>query len=404
MKKLFLSLLVIVAFTGLILAQSNTALTTQTGNAHQVDVTQTGSSNSSTVLQNGGDANRIGTPVTGDVGVDAGNFSLAKGLVQEGNLNVADITQTGNSNVIQQYRALRSVYNSLYQHGNSNDITIQQIGDNNVVGQAVFEYNSLEQVGNFNSAGIYQNSGSGNKLAIFYQHDNHNTANISQQGNANTINSATQARLGSVVDTYNQLTILQQGNHNTVDNAGELGDAIVGSVSQTGGDYNWATMQLSHSAASGDVNQTGNHNRATLTINMSYIGNGNTGVIHQTGDLNVATSVVGQTDPTVVSSNNNMETYQLGNTNYANTFLLGSSNNGVIDVTGDLNGTNLSPVRISETGLNNDGEITIVGNSNAAGIFQNGDLNSGTISQASNSNSAAMTQTGDSNIGTITQH
>jgi len=45
-------------------------------------------------------------------------------------------SETGNSNIIQQFRELRSVFNSVYQKGDRNEMGIKQLGNLNVVGQA----------------------------------------------------------------------------------------------------------------------------------------------------------------------------------------------------------------------------------------------------------------------------
>lgn len=204
MKKVSLILGMVLA-ASVAMAQVNTVNLTQTGENHKADVTQKGgTSNSATIIQNGGNGNRLGAPVIGDVGVDAGtDVTKAKGLVQEGNSNTASLTQTGNLNIIQQFRPLRDISNSVYQKGNSNKLTMDQIGNNNVIGQAPHEYNGLDQTqGNGNVATIRQ-EGNLNKLTYFYQLNDGSTAEIKQIGNSNTIESATQKKQDNVSPTNN---------------------------------------------------------------------------------------------------------------------------------------------------------------------------------------------------------
>lgn len=385
MKKLILNFLAIILWVGFTYAQNNTASIIQTSNASKADVTQTGSTNSSTVLQNGGDNNRLGSPILGDPGINVGsevdNLNLAKGLVQEGNNNTFGLTQTGNLNVVQQFRQLRGVYNSVYQHGNFNQFTIGQVGDGDVVGQAVYEYNSLEQVGDNNIASVNQSSGNSNRLSVFYQHGNSNSADIDQVGNNNNISVATQENLGVPTTTNNILTIYQNGNSNTISQAGEMGDNIHGSVNQLGNN-NSAFMQLTHTNAYGDINQNGDHNTASVTINMSYVGNANSGTIHQTGDYNNAVELVSQVTPNVNSSNNTMSTTQDGDYNYSSIIVRGSNNLATISSTGSHNGISGVPILINQDGLNN----------------------ASTITQNSDSNAASVIQTGNNNVGSVVQH
>jgi len=331
-------------FLGMVLAASfamaqNTANFTQTGNDHKADVTQKGGTlNSATIIQNGGNGNRLGSPVIGDVGVDAGvDVSLAKGLVQDGNSNIANITQTGNLNIIQQFRPNGPVpiFNSVYQKGNSNKLEMKQDGNNNVIGQAPHEYNGLDQTqGNGNDAKILQ-QGNSNKLTYFYQLNDGNKADIKQIGNSNTIESATQKRQANVSPTDNSLIILQEGSSNTAA-LNEQGDHIIGNIYQFGAS-NTARMQLTHSNAFGDIDQLGNSNKADIFVNMSYIGNNNRGVVYQEGDLNTASANIGQRVNTLSSSGNTMEISQIGNSNKASILAEGNNHKAYAEQSGNSN-------------------------------------------------------------------
>lgn len=337
MKKaclLFIAILIV----GFAIAQ-NTETSTQVGNNHKADVTQKGGTlNSATIIQNGGNGNRLGAPVAGDVGVDVGaNVSLAKGLVQEGSSNDAKITQTGNLNIIQQFRPNGPVpiLNSVYQKGSSNKLDMQQIGDKNVIGQATFEYNGLDQTqGNGNDAKILQ-QGNLNKLSVFYQTSDGNTADIKQIGNSNIIESATQKRQANVSPTDNSLIILQEGSSN-IAALNEQGDHITGDIYQNGAS-NTARMQLTHSNAFGDIDQIGNSNKADVFVNMSYIGDNNRGVVYQKGDLNTASANIGQRVNTLSSSGNTMEISQIGNSNKASILAEGNNHIAYAEQAGNSN-------------------------------------------------------------------
>lgn len=346
-------LLGMVLVAGIAMAQ-NTATVTQTGNSEQVTITQSGTDhkadvtqkggnlNVATVTQNGGNGNRLGAPVATDPGVNVDapqygvlDLSLAKGLVQEGNSNTATITQTGNLNIIQQFRMYQSVYNSVWQKGNSNTLDMKQVGNNNVIGQAPHEYQGLNQAqGNGNDAKILQ-QGNSNKLSYFYQLNDGNKADIKQIGNSNLIESATQAKLANISPTDNSLIILQDGTSNTAA-LNELGDHIIGDIYQKGAS-NIARMQLTHSNAYGDIDQKGNSNKADVFVNMSYIGDNNRGVVYQEGDLNTASANIGQRVSSLSSSNNTMEISQVGNSNKASILAEGNNHKAYAEQVGNSN-------------------------------------------------------------------
>lgn len=363
MKKLVFLFTMVLAVS-MVMAQGNSSTIKQVGNDDKADVTQVGFQNTAKVLQTGGNGNLLGAVKAGDPGIELGSdLSQAKGLVQVGSNNIASAIQKGNANKIQQFREIRNVFNSYFQKGDNNNFAIEQVGDNNVVGQALYEYDALEQVGNWNSADLYQ-KGNENKISIFYQHGLGNEAIIHQVGDDNKINSASQKPVSPADNANNSLVILQQGNNNLIDNAGEDGTNIEGDILQKG-DRNYASMQLSRTYAFGDIDQIGNDNRATLTINESYIGNNNSGVIYQRGDFNTAKAVVGQSNPLTIASDITMDISQIGYDNDANILSEGWWNNATISQKGD---------------------------NNIGSINQLGDLNVGAIMQTGNSNFASVVQ------------
>lgn len=426
MKKI--SLLIASMFVVCFVMAQNTTSFNQVGNDHKADVTQKGGTlNSATIIQNGGNGNRLGAPVIGDVGVDAGaNVSLAKGLVQEGNSNIANITQTGNLNIIQQFRPTGPVpiLNSVYQKGNSNKLDMQQIGDKNVIGQATFEYNGLDQTqGNGNDAKILQ-QGNLNKLNVFYQLNDGNGADIKQIGNSNTIESATQKKQDNVSPTGNSLIILQDGSSN-IAALNEQGDHIIGDIYQSGAS-NTARMQLTHSNAFGDIDQIGNSNKADVFVNMSYIGDNNRGVVYQQGNLNTASANIGQRVSTLSSSDNIMEISQIGNSNKASILAEGNNHKAYVEQAGNSN-----KLVVEQAGGN--GNIARLKQSDGAdaNILQSGSTNTlkgldaedwassllgskldldqigsgNTLNlQQTNGASATVMQNGTSNIATVSQN
>ena len=420
-------------FLGIVLTASfamaqNTANLTQTGSNHKADVTQKGGIlNSATIIQNGGDGNRLGAPVAGDVGVAVDDdVSLAKGLVQEGNSNVAEITQTGNLNIIQQFRPNGPVpiLNSVYQKGNSNSLEMKQIGDKNVIGQAPFEYNGLDQTqGNGNDAKILQ-QGNLNKLTYFYQLNDGNKADIKQIGNSNTIESATQKKQDNVSPTANDLKILQTGNSN-IAALNEQGDHITGDINQFG-NSNTARMQLTHSNAWGDIDQIGNSNKADVFVNMSYIGDNNRGVVYQSGDFNTASANIGQRVNTLSSAGNIMDISQIGNSNNASILAEGNNHTAYVQQTGNSN-----KAVVEQAGGNNNVAKLKQSNGADANILQSGSTNTlkgldvdewassllgskldldqigtgNTLNlQQTNGASATVMQNGASNIATVSQN
>lgn len=367
MKKLIFLFAMVFAIS-MAMAQSNFSTVTQTGNNHKADVTQFGSLNKAKITQENGNGNRLGAPLLTDPGVNVGgevdDLSKAKGLVQEGNENVANITQQGSNNAIQQFREIKDVFNSVYQKGDGNNIVIKQVGNSNVLGQDIYEYNSIGQYGEDNVANILQNGGE-NKLYKFHQSGDGNNADIDQIGYRNKIKAASQSPIGGVASS--RLKIMQDGNDNEITGAGEEGSNIKGDIFQDG-NSNRAFMNLSRTDTYGDIDQIGNDNKATLTINKSFIGDGNWGKIYQDGNSNEANIMVGQNDPLTTSADNTMQIEQDGSFNNAEIFVEGS----------------LNVAKIFQT----------AGNSNVASVSSIGNSNVGLIYQTGSSNVASVTQSG----------
>ena len=312
----------------------------QKGSGNFANTKQTGGSNTTSIRQIGDD-NVIGLKGTVD----------AIGAEQNGIENKLDVLQQGNRNIVTQYRPEKDVYSSIKQVGERNEMDIDQIGHDNVVGLGSYPYDGIDQNNNDNYASIQQ-MGNSNKVGRFYQKGSENSAYITQDGNGNEIKAASQKLLGSE-PAGNSLILDQLGNDNTIEGANEEGKDIIGSVLQQGND-NRAYLQLSRTSAFGDIDQIGEDNDASLTINKTYIGEGNKGVIAQTGNGNKGTEYVGQTDPATTSANNAMSITQSGDLNVADIWLEGSFNNATIHQTLTI-GANAS---ISQMGNNNTSTIS----------------------------------------------
>ena len=367
MKKILLAVVFLLISTALV-AQSNTATTTQTGDDNSAKTEQIGTTNNATINQIGNE-NLVGKLAE----------PSAKGVLQVGTSNILTIDQTGDRNKVSQFRPdhppADPTIASVEQNGLNNQMYITQSGNDQVIGEGSFPYDGIDQLGNNNFATLDQFGGNENKIGIFYQENDGNTADIDQVGNNNYIKSASQKKQDNISPLNNNLNILQQGDYNIIHNAGERGDNIIGDILQDG-DRNQATMQLTHSFANGDIDQIGDDNKATVTINLSYIGDNNSGVIYQNGDFNIGVAKIGQSNSATTSTDNTMDIEQLGDFNEADILVEGSFNDA----------------DIYQNGMNNIADIIQTGNSNVGSITSNGNGHSGTITQTGGMNNAVITQ------------
>ncbi len=352
MRKLF-ALLTVVFFAGFLMAQ-NTSTATQSGPNNNATVDQTGTGNASTLLQesdiylpNGmtADIDQVGIENTSDV--YQGKYGQHYATVnQEGRYNNAQVESFRNNETAWIHQD--GNYNDAYQmlHGNFGTTNIEQIGNRNT---------SDQQIGIYGTAGI-NNSFSG------YQEGNHNTV---------TQHLSTDFDFAS---TENTGEVTQLGNQN-------ISEQYIGTVT-TISSYNQSVAKINGDMNRTEQSQFGNDNASTVKVGF-------------------------QSSPTYASDNNNVKTFQTGNSNTASFGLTwGDDNISRIRQTGDNNYTEIS----IKYGDDNSMKENATGNSNRTRLGieapwgSSSDANVVDIRKNGDANYVSGYILGDGNMVDIVQH
>ena len=304
---------------------------------------------------------------------------------QTGINNVADVNQTGDnlSTIIQNHgfgveghTAIVTQLQNLDGTNNVSDILQDQRG----------AYVNVYQEGASNYSGLKQSGP--------------NTANINQNGIGNVLGDYTsftgkafQKNGTSFSDDDNVLNLTQLGDGNK---AGVWQEHHATAVINQIGDENTTVVYQTGMAG-------GAYNAANALINGSY----NKTTQSQIGDGNISNVKIGfQTNPTYISDENQVTTYQKGNSNDAS-FGLTKGDGNVADISqiGNSNYTEFSVQYGNENTLTE----TVAGNSNrtrlsiSAAWGSSSDGNNINITKNGNGNFVAGVITGDNNNVDITQ-
>lgn len=312
MKKL--SFFAIALFAGsMAMAQSNTSTTTQTGDNNNATVDQTGSSNTSIISQ-------------------TVNFGTAG--------HTANVTQDGTNNMGDVLQDQEDAEATLIQTGADNQILLKQSGEN--------QASDIVQTGDRNKVGGYNNI---NQRA--YQK---NGTSFSNDANSVSV---------SQVGDDNQIGLWQE-HHAAAANIDQAGDFNEAYLRQTG-----APTGLIQSAS---ISQTGDDHYA----DMNFYGDGNNFSLTQDGNALGGDNGLGnEVDVDVTGDGNVGVLSQTGTQNYAD-----------IDVTGNNNLT----VDLSQNGIGNDADMDITGDDNSMSISQTGDGHMATETIIGNGNTINVTQ------------
>lgn len=301
-------------------------------------------------------------------------------ITQSGDLNRADIKQTGNDNEAGSVtlRLMQSREGTNGALGRYNTLTIRQSGNNNKIGLGA-NTNPHTTVG-----GIFQRvryNSTVENPGLWYNAKNE--ININQSSNENSVDAVSQ--LNNTHQGTNNLEIIQRG----------AGGHIVGSVLQQrensvsnyatiiqGGSYN--TLKSVQQRTGGLVSNEHNVIRVEYTNSSSYNGS-------RDFSSNVGAGASGAISSTLIQ----------GGSGGA----LGWTHGNSIDilVSGADNEFGVSQVPNNSSAYKNVvGKVHISGNYNQLGVYQAGDLNSLTLSTiAGNSNNVGLRQVGISNSATI---
>ncbi len=425
MKRLISVLVAVLFMTGMVMAQSNTAETTQEGNGNEATVNQMGSNHESYIIQDS-KTNKHNTAAFGnEATVDQFNGSDNYSLIHQNEGNgskdaVADVDQDGSSNeseIFQGYGYYNSMnllqqgdnnWSSLEQNGSGNEAVVDQIGDGN-------QSDAFQRGGNFMN--VYQ-SGNQNDADIHQDYANQN-ADIDQVGDDNYANVTQKSR--PKPDLGNDAKVDQEGNSNetSVDQDGDqnvakhwvYGDDNNMTITQEGFDNQAVVDQASWK----DVDNYGND--VTITQQNSSQGMGNEFYAKLKGDendINVTQNgswnrVQGLTGYWSYGSlneafmyegdNSEIDMTQDGNQNVV--FAEIHNSKGDIDVE-QYNNVNRARIDIAGPGggLLSGNSVDITQTSTGSNWTKSNFVD---VTQRSNSNSAVVNQSGFTNTTTIFQ-
>lgn len=306
-------------------------------------------------------------------------------LTQSGDFNSAQITQSGNNNdagrndqKINQTRGGTNV-----SPGLQNLLTITQSGDNNKVGLGATNTNE------FGVAGINQSYTYNGGPATY---SGKNIIDITQTSNNNTVGSVYQQSQNEA--SQNSLTVIQGGTgNNTIGSVSQRrGHTTANNISvEQNGSYNTiARIQQNNSVI--DNNTPKRPNVIDVKMGGSNNGNGAWSAGRGAAAAGAISSALIQGDNAALSSgNSNVQ----GNTIRLD--ISGTDNQfGVSQVRGD------APGKPNRAHGNSVGIVTITGNYNELGVFQQGSDNTlslGTI--AGNENIVGVKQIGGGNVASI---
>lgn len=346
MKRILMSVCILVVAAGLAAAQSNTSTVTQSGNNDNANIQQTGSLNEGTVKQTNGNYNNVLMTQASINGASYGKATTAT-VNQRGSSNTSKINQdrTGGQ---QSYQSTATVD----QTGTNNTSVIQQTGYYQGSNSA-----KATQIGNNNEVYQYQINDYGNNVES-YQNGNYDYA---KQYNA---------KVASGNHDYISQT---GGNSQHAEQWGYGSDNQHMTALQTG------TSNYSYQYQSGlknieSVKQTGTGNHAEQRqYHGSYYYNGQYAHQH-TADI----TQIGNDNKAYQYQDENISDVWANSRNTSSIYQKGSS-----DVS-----------HVSQYDGLNTGNVTQIG----------GNLNVGNIYQYSVGNMATISQNGSGNYGQVTQH
>jgi hypothetical protein len=374
MKKLISLFVAVVFMTGMVVAQNNTATTTQNGNGNSATVDQQGSLHNSVINQK-----TWGEGHDAVVNQNSGSNNFSD-ILQDQRGADAYVDQIGTDNV-----------SGLKQSG-PNEADIDQVGNRNIVGNTnysdrAFQKNGnsfasdknwldVDQIGDDNKAGIWQEH---HAEAVVYQEGSMNETKVWQSGSATgDINSVdvtifgdenmTDARqYGEGNGILMELGVYGGASYNTVD-FDQTGDGnyletklvkaknneVNGSQE---GDDNYFRVGVKGDRNVANMTAVGNQNRGSWGISAQFpeYSEDNTLDIVVTGDGNLTT---GQ----IAGDFNDVDIIQTGDNNMVGT--LWYAKDGV-HITGHSNAVDIMQLSNGNSSLN-----TVVGNGNSISVNQ----------------------------------
>lgn len=383
--------------------------------------------NTLTVLQGGGNGNRVGFAGQGNTGGDVNAMTITQTgtsnrvvdrIVQYGEGNSAVLTQTGDSNRVTALRQGKRAGTDIDSDDNTAQIT--QTGNGNVVV-------NLDQFGDLNSADLdFEGDGNGSTAltgvaavatdssvlqtgmsnsATLEVTGDYNAFGVAQTGNANTIGTV------AILGDGNQFGAAQTGDENELLVTSFIGDDNIVGVTQNAGfpaGGNLVTLALVGNGNLVDLDQ--DSNKKANRIYASVLGDTNDLTINQTTGASDNASSVATVD--IDGNSNHLNVQQnsqrsAGGPQTVDISITGDFNNNAGVFTGDaLTAAGLlNPGDIVQERNGSDVTIDVIGSSNLFATYQSGNPGSsisGTIN--GNFNQAAVRQVGTANSTTFAQN
>lgn len=354
MKRLFSLLTMVIVMTGMVMAQSNSATTTQNGNNNSSSQDQSGNSNTAEVTQG---MFQDETDSEGATAIQTQDGSENSAIIKQrdwGNPgNLAEQEQIGEGN-----QAVSIMYNG------ANESYQLQEGDGNQASYSVLGYDNTfsgEQDGQMNQMYIDQ--------ATWYDADNYgNQVTATQTGNENLLDA-------KLKGDENTLNFTQSGNFNEI--TGLSGDPFMYE-----GDYSSIDIEQIN-----DNNTVQAHIQGTnqdIDVWQKSYSPGNTSKIEIDASLGGGTA------------SQSVFVMQDGTSNLSDVYIQGNGNTVEHTQPQDLEG----PVIVNK---DNEAYTSIWGSANEASIYQEGDANLAEQNIWGSSNSATTHQDGGYNEAYIDQ-
>jgi len=299
-RKSLLSLAVLMAASGIALADNSTVKAYQDGTYNQMTATQSEAVGSSLTVEQRGDRNRVGLSTSG---VSQTAKSSALNISQRGSDNTAFATQSGERNtaIIQQSGSANDQLGSIEQAGSANYAKIAQEVNSGVMSATILQTSLGNDVSD-NTAHITQRYSGDYTTASIGQFGTHSSAEVSQRNALGSVGDVTQSGAynkatvrqeyttsveGRATQTGDQLTasvtqsgvqnsklyVTQTGNFSTVESTQQNGHDLKISVRQQG-DNSAASSRQSGAYNEADLFQAGNNNQASITQTGQGIGTG----------------------------------------------------------------------------------------------------------------------------------
>lgn len=292
-------------------AETNTVTLDQSGALNEAEITQYDAGNVASVSQDG-----------------YANTVIVEQRT-EGPPHTAQITQVGNENAVRIVQAeVHGSEATLYQQGNGNDFTVTQrayvntldasaVGNGNVqvIEQLGFGDAVTRQFGNDNRIGVVQETYGQGGSADLTQTGERNELDVTQFGSRYYLGTTTFTQTGN----DNVASVAHDGGFSTIDFAqtGDRNDAQISQGARDGtlsgqqlgndnevileqsfdsptllvlqdGNANFADVLQASYEASADLSQIGNDNQATIRQITESLYGGDTAIVTQQGNGNVA--------------------------------------------------------------------------------------------------------------------